>query len=358
MAGIELKGMNASAINRRKSRAEPVLERYNFIPNEISLTLTESIRINVQIMLENLASTKIKAIELIQEDVKNDYIPISPLLLDVLGDIPLLQPEVSIYTNKNMEIENVVVDDKELNNETAAYMICGSNLLSLPKILENTFASTRDGGFVLSRESLDFIANGQQEDIAILALHRTDSETLVLLRKKTIDLKYKTFDFTSSTKSFDWISALQNAIKSNEGVVLYAENDDLSGILGFVNCLRREQSVQKLRCIFIKDRRAPPFDPQLDFYKNQLNKGMAINVYENGSWGTYRHLLLDDNNEIESERCFATNTVMGDLNSLKWIEMPPKNEDSFLSKVNVSAIKLFTTCQLNSRTSFRYIMRR
>lgn len=48
-----MKGMTANAITRRKPLGEPVLEKHVFVPNETTLTLEESVRVNLQIILEN-----------------------------------------------------------------------------------------------------------------------------------------------------------------------------------------------------------------------------------------------------------------------------------------------------------------
>lgn len=129
--------MGASAINKRKMRAEPVLEHFNFLPNDANLTLEQSLRANIQTMLENTNSLKIKTVELIEATAGDDYVPISPIVFQILGDLPLLQPEVLIYTKKSdMEIDNVTIEDKELNAEDSAYFVCGSNLLAKPEVKE------------------------------------------------------------------------------------------------------------------------------------------------------------------------------------------------------------------------------
>ncbi|XP_063914146.1 fatty acid synthase-like [Zophobas morio] len=64
------------------------------------------------------------------------------------------------------------------------------------------------------------------------------------------------------------------------------------------------------------------FDPELAFYKQQLRKNLAVNILKNGKWGTYRHLPLDDVEEVESQHTFVTLGLKGQLNTLKWIEGP------------------------------------
>lgn len=132
----------------------------------------------------------------------------------------------------------------------------------------------------------------------------------------------KVLDISDKHHDFKWLIPLQTAAKnSEEGLVLLAHDDPMSGILGLVNCMRREPGEEKTRCIFLQTE-APDFNSHV--YRNQLKKSFAINVYNNGSWGTYRHLLL--NTDIESKsNCSVHLQRKSDLCSLKWIENPPEN---------------------------------
>ncbi|KRT82111.1 dehydrogenase, partial [Oryctes borbonicus] len=65
---------------------------------------------------------------------------------------------------------------------------------------------------------------------------------------------------------------------------------------------------------------APKFDPQLGFYKDQLEKGFVFNIWKDGAWGTYRHLLLHENQSVETEHCYVNVTTRGDLSTLRWVQ--------------------------------------
>lgn len=73
------------------------------------------------------------------------------------------------------------------------------------------------------------------------------------------------------------------------------------------------------RCVFIVDKNAPIFSLEDPFYKTQLKKDLALNVYKNKVWGSYRHLLLEPLSQIEAEHGVINTTVRGDLSSLKWL---------------------------------------
>lgn len=129
-----MSGLNANAIPRRKPRSEAVVEYYKFLPNETNLTAEESVRVNIQLALENVPGIKIKTVELIDKEIDNNFKPLSPIVLQVLQDLPLLQPEVLIFSQKALEIENITVENNELNNSINALLVIGEKLLSRPDV--------------------------------------------------------------------------------------------------------------------------------------------------------------------------------------------------------------------------------
>lgn len=54
-----------------------------------------------------------------------------------------------------------------------------------------------------------------------------------------------------TTVDFEWIRQLQMEINSQKKIILYAEQDSISGILGFYNCLRKEIPNNKIRFVTV-----------------------------------------------------------------------------------------------------------
>lgn len=190
------------------------------------------------------------------------------------------------------------------------------------QILDDAFKCTVENGYVLSREPISCNPVNVQAGIEVLTVHSTPSEKLVLLTKTQQRNPFKIIDVTD-TFGLDWLRPLQDVTKENEhnDVLVVSRNNPTSGILGLVNCIRREPGGDRTKCIFLQDD-APEFNPSHELYKRQLSKGLAINVFKNGKWGTYRHLLLDKTVEDARENCFVNVMTRGDLSSLKWIEGP------------------------------------
>lgn len=327
-------GLGASAIARRKQTADPVLEKHVFVPNEAYLTTEESVRVNMQIILENLGGTKVKVYEVIDEIANHEAI--AGVVFDVLADQPLIQPDITVLTKKSLEIANVAVQQGFLPKEKEATLVIGTQLLTriivstwllqrqkptfnvvFFQLQQQSFEAIKENGFILSREAKDF-QDPNLDTIEIVTTHTTEQETLVLFRKPSKPPTPVVVNI-EDTKDFSWLKPLQENTNNGLPVVVYAENSPQSGILGFVNCLRREPTGKRVTGFFI-DGEAPKFDINTEFYHKQYKKGLGINVFKAGKWGTYRHLLLEKEPSVQREHCYVNATVRGDLSSLRWIE--------------------------------------
>lgn len=60
----------------------------------------------------------------------------------------------------------------------------------------------------------------------------------------------------------------------------------------------------------------------LPFYEEQLKKGLAVNIYKKGEWGSYRHEALPANETVDAAHIYFNSEVRGDLSSLKLYEGP------------------------------------
>lgn len=325
-------GLQAKSIAKKKQRLEPVLEKYQFVPNCTSLTLSDSIRVITQIIIENSLDSHFKSVEILDESTPSDFL--SPLFCKALDDVPVITPNVIISTKKTFdEIPGVKFEDFVLTPQSNLLVIIGTKLLQRPTIPKLYFQALSQKGYFISRESRNFHSENT-ENLEILTEFMTSNEKIIMFRKSNPLSSTKYIEI--KPQSFEWLPELQKAKKSEDLVVAFSQNQDPEGILGLVNCLRPEPSGSKVRCLFMMDP-APVFDPQNPFYFNQIKKNLAINVYKDGKWGTYRHLHLEELGEVESEHCYANVTVRGELASMKWLEGPLRH-DSVIKKGHVMII--------------------
>lgn len=70
-----------------------------------------------------------------------------------------------------------------------------------------------------------------------------------------------------------------------------------SGVLGMVNCLRKEPGGHRVRCILVSNLSSTSPIPKMDPGSTELQKvlqgDLVMNVYRDGAWGAFRHFPLE-----------------------------------------------------------------
>lgn len=295
--GIEIFGMTTNTVARRKAPGYPVLETYKYIPYITTQTLKKSdaVRCHTQIILENTPMLRIKAIEV---DHDNTVIPILPLFEVALGDLPLVTTELMMLTGQDLSLGKIHVEDGKLSTQTNCLLVIGKDCFARHDFVAGAVKSLHERGYLVSRESVQFTAAEAVQkcppEFNIISMIQTDdNEQLVLLQRvpkrhvlredKVINISIASD--TTTADSYEWLDKLKSAIKQTKGtVVVVSQNNSRSGIVGLVNCIRKEPEGHKVVCIFIDDEHAPPFDLQLPFYQEQLKLGLAINILRNVSF--------------------------------------------------------------------------
>lgn len=277
--GIEIFGVHTSPVTRRKFPGILVLESYKFITHFPSplLRKSDAVRACVQLALENNPMLKIKVVE-----VDNHCgTPIIDEFQKALEATPIVTADFMLLTKQNIDLKNIHIEDGQLKSQSNCYFVIMHHRLSHLALVENSLSSLRDNGYLVSRElhNVDHTLNSPLPDgFQLLAVFRYDEESLLLYRKiKKRILEIPNVVFVN-LNDYEWLNVLRSSIKEAP-VILVAQKVETSGILGFVNCIRKESLDNPLTCVFIDDSRAPPFDTSDPFYSRQLNLGLAINVY-------------------------------------------------------------------------------
>jgi fatty acid synthase len=293
------------------------LEKYEFVPNQEWLDLTQLMRVNIQIILENSLETQFKAVELLEG---SDEI-LSPLVCKMLDNVPVVTPDLTVSTKTDLDpITGVKIEQFVLTPESNLLLIVATKLLQNPTLLKQVLNSLQPKGFVLTREEVEFEIS-DLDHIKVVTEYQTAKEKLILFKKSEEKIETKFVEVLSNNS--EWLPQLQNFVKSEANVVVYGQNREPDGLIGLVKCLRKEPGGHKVKCFFMMDK-APDFNPQVPFYKDQLRKNLAINIYKSGEWGTY--LLLEELQEVECEHCFGDVSAKGDFSSIRWLEGPAIDE--------------------------------
>ncbi|NP_001037478.1 p270 [Bombyx mori] len=346
--GVEIRGLNATPITKRLPLGVPVLEKNEFIPfsSNTKMTVEDTLRSDIQLILENIQTYKVKTIELVDEEYKSNALePLIEKVGELLGDLPLVQAELLLISEDPIEMpSNVTVENKKLTGETNTVIFIGANLLERPDVLRQAISTLRDKCFIISREKDRPDSKTYADKYDIITIQDTGSEYLVLFRKRVGARPAKFVRIVTADDTFAWIDKVKEELKEGQKIVLYSQDEHINGLLGLVNCLRKEPGGEIVYGLLINDPSAPPFNPDLEFYEEQLDKDLAINVYQDGQWGTYRHLLLGDLDTVKAKHAYVNTITIGDLSSLRWLEGPLrpnhvfKNPDEILINVYCTAL--------------------
>ncbi|XP_014204160.1 fatty acid synthase-like [Copidosoma floridanum] len=342
--GVEIRGLKSSAIPRRKPAGKPILEEYKFVPfvDAGEASLREVAKVVSQIAVENHMGIKVKTVELISEPDKiSPKDVISPLIVESLEDMPLIQAETIILSTKSKFSEEFalppsisIVDPKKASADANSLMVVGHRLLTdtLADNLGLLLREVKPNGFVLTRENasdaskLDQLA--QSRDLTVVLAKRHESHVFVLLRRQE-KLRAQIYVVHVNNEKLDWVDdmrkvmaeALKNENTANSRVLLVGQGNFENGLMGLINCLKLEPGGEVVRAVLVQDPRAPKFDLQDPLFASQVKKDLVINVLrENGAWGTYRHVALPPVEPKPVRYGWVNQAVRGDLSSLIWQE--------------------------------------
>ncbi|XP_045539247.1 fatty acid synthase-like [Papilio machaon] len=331
--GVEIRGLHATPISKKIPLGVPVLEKNEFVANfgQNKMKMEDILRANIQIILENIQTYKVKSIEVVDEEYKtNELSPVIETVADVLGDLPLVQAELLVVSEEPLEMpSHITVENKKLTGESNTVIFVGANLLQRPDVLQQAVSTLRDKCFIISREKNRPNPKEYSDKYDIVTIHDTGLEFVVMFRKRIGAKPAKFIRIMAADQEFSWIDKVKDELKEGQKLVLYSQDEPINGLLGLVNCLRREPGGEIVYGLLIADPSAPPFNPDLEFYEEQLDKDLALNVYQDGQWGTYRHLLLGDLETVKAAHAFVNTTTIGDLSSLKWLEGSLKQNHQF-----------------------------
>ncbi|XP_049870281.1 fatty acid synthase-like [Pectinophora gossypiella] len=322
--GAEIRGVHVTAISKKPALGIPVYEKNEFVPNcsKEVIMFADSLRAKLQLILENVNTYKFKTIELVDEEYKiNSLEPVIEMVSDILSDLPLIQAELLVLSEEALTLPpNVTVSNKKIAGETNTVLFIAANLLKRSMVLEEGTSTLKNDCFVLSRETIRPDITRLSHMYDFVTEHFTGSEYLIMLRKKHNPKSAKYIEILTNDHTYSWIDKVKEGINDGHKIVLYNQNEKYNGLLGLVNCLRKEPGGELIYGVLIADPEAPKFNPNLKIYKEQLDKELSINVFKDGQWGTYRHLLLKDLDTVKATHAYVNTATIGDLTSLRWWE--------------------------------------
>ncbi|XP_074599538.1 fatty acid synthase-like [Brevipalpus obovatus] len=138
----------------------------------------------------------------------------------------------------------------------------------------------------------------------------------ILLRKTRLPDESTVIELTDT---FEWIGPLKEALASvvDQRVWLVATKSPLIGVVGMVNCLRREPKGDRIRCLYDAGNNNLS---TLELTQEMREKDLVFNVYKSNQLGSYRHHRIDPNQKImtQAKNVYLDAQTRGDLSSLRW----------------------------------------
>ncbi|XP_077184140.1 fatty acid synthase [Paroedura picta] len=343
----------------------------------------------VDLALENLTSRKMKIVEALAGDGR-----LFSRVTSILNTQPMLQldyivtdpaAEVLASHEGHLQEMGVSIDQWDPANPpsgalTSADLLVCNCLLNTFKnpaeVLSNMAATVKEGGFILLHtllkgeilgEIVCFLTNPdlqkktslltqvEWEDLFrklglnLVAEKRSSFGAAIFVCRRPAPAKKPVFLPVEDT-DYKWVEPLKEMLAepSEQLVWLTATDCGASGVVGMVNCLRQEPGGHRIRCLFISNLNAASPKPSTSSSAEEMQKilqnDLVMNVYRDGKWGSFRHILLKQAKSQEvTEYAFVNVLTRGDLSSLHWIASPLRhfyttNPDVQLCRVHYASL--------------------
>lgn len=337
---------------------------------------SQALKACIDTALENLSTLKMKVVEVLAGE-GHLYSHISALL----NTQPMLQLEYTATDRHPQALKDVQTklqqhdvaqgqwdpsDPAPTNLGALDLVVCNCALATLgdPALaLDNMVAALKEGGFLLMhtvlkghalgetlaclpsevQPGLSLLSQGEWESLFsrkalhLVGLKKSFYGTALFLCRRLSPQDKPVFLPVEDT-SFQWVDSLKSilATSSSQPVWLTAMNCPTSGVVGLVNCLRKEPGGHRIRCILLSNLSSTSHVPKLDPGSSELQKvlesDLVMNVYRDGAWGAFRHFQLEqDKPEEQTAHAFVNVLTRGDLASIRWVSSPLKHMQPPLS---------------------------
>ncbi|GBM44573.1 Fatty acid synthase [Araneus ventricosus] len=317
-------------------------ERDNDILSQTMLQ-ENPLRTVMDVVLENTASRSLKILE-----IADTFVPLSTKISEFFKTLGLLNVNYLIAhsTPDLLEKSNLPSGNFQLcswerksaltfKDVPDVHDLCVMKFLNHPskeyrQILEYVMETLKDNGFVLLLQRTRLVlaerilsAVGE----TVLPIHtesdleqtfkdlnlqvickKSDSltSTMYLLRKSA-DIPYEDIVIPVIEDKYEkWVDDLSEQItmasmSSDPKRIWLVSETSNSGIIGLVNCLRKELGGSSIRCVFVSEGtpKLPEFNLKNQFYQDIAQKNLTMNVFKRGSWGSFRHLTMSEGMKID-----------------------------------------------------------
>ena len=233
----------------------------------------------------------------------------------------------------NVDLNNYFASASNLFKENGFLLAVFRSTITTPEIILNQIS--KDGNLPNENQLLNriktFEKTASKNGFKIIS-KKTDSIlfTAILFRKINENLKAteQTVVEVKTGEYHVWIEQLKQIIQEhkdkneNSNIWLHANDSNINGIIGLVQCLRQESIGDNLRYIFDLDNKLPN---KIDFniypFKEILENNLVMNVFKDNNFGSFKHLNLPKNYDIiETNNAYASTMQKGNLSNFQWFD--------------------------------------
>ncbi|CAH0686078.1 unnamed protein product [Spodoptera exigua] len=274
-----------------------------FVPHFLigKIDLKAAMHVNMQIVADNIPSRQIKVIEL----YSTEYSEISKILREVTDEITNKDFVMSGFNKNKIDVSSVIVVDNLLEDE--------HKMETLARVLPKPT-------FILAIEKDTAKIYSKYKSFNVVSSFNVKNQILVLVN--TIDSSNNeniTYMPITNDNKFTWVPRVRHELEKTRKLVLVSERQPYSGLIGMVKKLREEHG-NKIALIIVDDYHVENFNTEAAIFKDQIEKKLSINIFKKGHWGGYYNIPSPKETNIRSVA--LTSTSAGDLDALKWVEVP------------------------------------
>ena len=258
-----------------------------------------------------------------------------------MPDLPM--SDLIIYRDStelwNINTEELVRKFNEAIVENGFIVIVGRYRLTEP---ENAINSVVNGKKIITNsdyeQRMQTLSKIISESGFRMISRKSDSiSTMAMMFRKVVENEIITGNNevieVKSERDEKWFEAIRQCIQNTKDALdagekpkniwLIANDTNINGIVGLVNCLRLEPGGQCFRCLFDMDSNLKlPIDWTSKPFSDILTNDLVINVIKDGKLGTYRHMKLPKNyDKTLSNQYFLNQGANKDLSSLTWYDL-------------------------------------
>lgn len=359
--GIEMSGVTFTSVERIEPDGLEVLQTYRFIPlmDAVVLDFNDAAGICIELALEKIQNDQVTLVEVLSSDSK----PSIHCFYEVFRKTPLVYADLTLLPGDG-DVDISLIDNESIKYERSSleeYSDC--TFIVMNRCMENDIllemakrSLSAEGYLILINDTHHNVTT--THGLTVISRIKCTGATFTLMQRTPFERKddnLKAIRIDSDDEHFKWLKTVRET-SASDNVLLIAQNDKISGMLGLMNCLRLEPDTRHFRCVIIEDEHAPSFDANIPLYKKQLALQLPINIYRNAEWGTYRHLELKETPVLceSSKRMTVDTQQVHGLRSLHWMPDAGLVGTSEIVKVQYATLnfcdRLIATGNLPSHT--------